>query len=131
MAGFARTLIASVTGAGALTWTVISEEGSVVAVGVATFLFPNNGKRHQVQVVDGSNSAGAFAYRLNYVGDGGTVRLLDVVAPAAGEVLKTFAVEAPLIEVIGNGTRGLTATALVAGLVLGLRAGRLPGGNRS
>jgi len=114
MAGFATTLVATVTGPGPLTFTAISSEGAVIATGLTEFVFPDNGKRFQVQVVDGSNSSGAFQYRLMYKGNGGTVKLIDVVSAAAGEVLKSFAVESPLLEVLGDGTRSISAEAIIA-----------------
>jgi len=115
MAGFAHTLVASVTGVGPLTFTAIEDEGATITPGLTEFVFPNSGRVSQVQVVDASNSAGAFSYRLKYKGDSGTVKLIDVVSAAAGEVLKSFAIESPLLEVRGNGTRALLAEAIVAG----------------
>jgi len=115
MAGFVHTLVAQVLAVGPLTFTLIDDEGANIEVALASYVFPNNGKIFQVQAVDGSNSAGPFAYRLIYKGDSQEVRLIDVVSPAAGEILKTFAIEAPLLEVKGNGTRALKAEAIVAG----------------
>lgn len=115
MAGFVHTLVAEVTAVGPLTFTAIEDEGASVTPGLTEFVIPNNGKIFQVQAVDGSNSAGAFAYRVKYKGNSGVVRLIDVVSPAAGEILKTFSIEAPLLEVKGDGTRAIQAEALVAG----------------
>ncbi|HXV63096.1 MAG TPA: hypothetical protein VEK15_20515 [Vicinamibacteria bacterium] len=115
MAGFVHTLVAEVLAVGPLTFTLIDDEGANVELGLTEYVIPNNGKVFQVQAVDGSNSAGAFSYRVNYRADSGVVRLIDVVSPSAGEVLKTFAVEAPLLEVKGNGTRAIRAEAIVAG----------------
>ncbi|HXV63097.1 MAG TPA: hypothetical protein VEK15_20520 [Vicinamibacteria bacterium] len=114
MDGFAVTLVAEVSGPGPLTFTQISDEGAVVIPGLTEFVFPNNGKKWQVTVIDASNSNGAFAYRLNYRSDSGIERLIDIVGPSAGEVLKSFANETPLLEVLGNGVRALQAEAIQA-----------------
>lgn len=114
MDGFAVTLVAQVSGPGPLTFTEISEEGGVVIPGLAEYVFPNNGKIWQILAIDASNSVGAFSYRLNYKGDQGIQRLIDIVAPSAGEVLKSFLPETPLLEVLGNGVRALQAEAIQA-----------------
>lgn len=114
MEGFTVTLVADVTAPGPLTFTQISDEGAVIIPGLSEFVFPNDGKRWEVLAIDASNVTGAFAYRLNYKGDHGVVRLIDIVGPSAGEVLKSFADETPLLEVLGNGVRALQAEAVQA-----------------
>lgn len=114
MDGFAVTLVAEVSGPGPLTFTQISDEGAVVIPGLTEFVIPNDGKIWQILAIDASNSNGAFSYRLNYKADSGIQRLIDIVAPSAGEVLKSFANETPLLEVLGNGTRAIQAEAVQA-----------------
>jgi len=114
MDGFAVTLVAQVSGPGPLTFTQISDEGAVIIPGLTEFVFPDNGKRWEILAIDATNVNGAFCYRLNYKSDSGIQRLIDIVAPSAGEVLKSFATETPLLEVLGNGVRALQAEAIQA-----------------
>jgi hypothetical protein len=115
MTGFVHTLTAQPTVLGPVTFTVIDKQGSRVTTGVITYLFEED-RVSQVQVIDASNVDGSFAFRIIYHQQTAVdVPLIDIVAPSAGEVLKSFAVEAPLLEVAGDGVRGLTATALALG----------------
>lgn len=115
MTGFVHTLTATPSAVGAITFTVIDKSGSRVTTGVTTYLFETR-RTSQVQVIDGSNCDGSFCFRLNYRQTAQQiVPLIDVVSPSVGEVLKSFAIEAPLLEVIGDGVRGLTADVLALG----------------
>jgi hypothetical protein len=109
---FAVTLSAVVAANGAITtFTVITERGTSITTGQTSWVFPT-GKLYNVMVVDGSNRDGAFHFRI-YLNDGETQHaVIDVVSPQAGEVMKNFAVESPLLEILGDGTLALEADAL-------------------
>jgi len=123
MAGFVHTLTSGeITVVGPITFTEITNLGNTVNTGLTEWLFPTN-KISQVQVIDASNCDGSFCIRITYhLTDQVEVPLIDVVGPSAGEVLKSFAIEAPLLEILGDGEKSLFAEALDLGGAEGNRA---------